>query len=253
MRTLLYVPIIHTEEDLGSVGGDIAKRGLREFGETLWKGHQETVLGFWDAIARYFDSIEVSGFKIFQDGMVADGELGMTIVREAVKGGSRNYQVISGLIGKGALLVKTEDLKLVIKERDLILRITQAKNRAQKLDAALKYKLVKNSLLDKRDRFIAKQINDALQEGECGILFIGAFHAVRKWLQKEIVVEEIKEICKVKEYQKLLPFYGSNKERVGKLRTFLIDNCGGAERLNAPKGLILLPSREGSPRKSKKD
>ncbi|MBA4391539.1 MAG: hypothetical protein C0399_11475 [Syntrophus sp. (in: bacteria)] len=224
-RRLLYVPIIHTEADLGSVGEDIAKRGLREFGETLWKRHQETVLGFWDAIAGYFDSIEVSGFKVFQDGMVADGETGMTIVQEVVKTGSRNYQIISELIRKGAILVKTEDINLVREERDWILRITQAKNRAQKLDAALKYKLAKNNLLEKRDKFIAKQIDDTLQEGGMGILFVGAFHNVRKWLQKEIAVKEIKDIHKVKEYHKLLPFYRSNRERVERLRMYLMDTC----------------------------
>lgn len=223
MRTLLYVPIIHTEADLGSVGGDMAKRGRREFGETLWKRHQETVLGFWDAIAGYFDSIDASDFKIFQDGMVADGETGIAIVREVVKTGSKNYQIISELMRKGAILVMTEDFNLVREERNWILKITQAKNRVQKLDAAMKYKLVKDNLLDKRDKFIAKQINNMLQEGERGILFIGAFHNVRKWLQKDIVVEEIKDINRVKEYQKLLPFYRSNKERVEKLRIYLTD------------------------------
>lgn len=227
MRTLLYIPIIHTEADLGSVGQDIAKRGLREFGETLWNRHQKTVLGFWDAIAGYFDPIEVSGFKIFQDGMAADGELGMKIVQEATNAGSRNYQVISELIRKGSILVKTEDLDLVKEERDWILRITQAKSRAQKLDAALKYRLAKRSLLDKRDRYIAKQINNTLQEGERGVLFIGAFHNVRKWLQKEIHVEELKEINKVKEYQKLLFSYRDNKDKVEKLGMYLMDKCPG--------------------------
>ncbi|MCX5815874.1 MAG: hypothetical protein NTX75_06465 [Proteobacteria bacterium] len=228
MRTLLYVPIIHTEADLGSVGEDMAKRGLREFGEILWKRHQETVLGFWDAIAGHFDSIGVAGFKVYQDGMVADGKLGMTIVQEAVKTGSRNYQIVSELIRKGAILVKTEDFNLVKKERDWILKITQAKSRAQKLDAAMKYKLAKNNLLDKRDKFIAKQINDTLQEGENGILFIGAFHNVRKWLQKDIAVKEVKDINKVKEYQKLLPFYRSNKEKVKRLRMYLMERLSGS-------------------------
>jgi hypothetical protein len=58
-----------------------------------------------------------------------------------------------------------------------------------------------------------------------GILFIGAFHNVRKWLQKDIAVKEIKNINKVKEYQKLLPFYRSNKERVERLRMYLMDKC----------------------------
>ncbi len=222
-RRLLYVPIIHTEADLGSVGKDIAARGLREFGETLWKRHEETVLGFWDAIAGYFDSIHVAGFKIYQDGMVAGGETAMTIVQDVLHTGSRNYQIISELIRKGAVLVKTEDLNLVKEERDWILKITQEKSRTQKLAAALKYKLAKNTLLERRDKFIAKQINDTLQEGESGILFIGAIHRVRKWCEKDILVEELKDINKVREYQKLLPFYRGNKERVEKLRKYLTE------------------------------
>jgi len=224
-RRLLYVPIIHTEADLGSVGKDIAKRGVKEFGETLWKKHETTVLGFWEAIEGYFDSIQVSGFKVYQDGMAAGGETATAIVQEVLQTGSRNYQVISELIRKGAILVKTEDLNLVREERDWILKITQAKNRTQKLDAALKYKLVKNNLLERRDKFIAKQINDTLQGEERGILFIGAFHNVKKWLQKDIEVEELKDISKVKEYQKLLPFYRNNKERVERLRIYLTDKC----------------------------
>jgi hypothetical protein len=223
-RKLLYVPIIHTEADLGSLGGDIAARGLREFGETLWKRHQETVLGFWDAIARYFDSIDVAGFKIYQDGMVAGGETAMTIVRDVLQTGSRNYQIIGALIRKGAVLVKTEDLNLVKEERDSILRVTQAKSRAQKLAAALRYKRAKNTLLERRDKFIAKQINDTLWEGESGILFIGAIHHVRKWLEKDILVEELRDIHKVREYQELLPFYRGNKERVEKLREYLVES-----------------------------
>jgi len=221
MRGLLYVPIIHTEADLGSVGGDIAASGLKEFGETLWRRHEETVLGFWDAIAGYFDSIDVSGFKIYQDGMPAGGETAAAIVREALQTGSRNYQVISGLIRKGAVLVKTEDLSLVEEERDSILRIMQAKSRAQKLAEALKYKVAKDNLLERRDKFIAKQINDTLQEGESGILFIGAFHHVRKWLEKDICVAELKDVSKVRNYQELLPFYRRNKERAEKLRKYL--------------------------------
>ena len=231
---MLYVPIIHTEADLGSVGEDIAKRGLREFGETIWKRHQETVLGFWDVIAGYFDSIDVSGCKIFQDGLVAEGELGMRIAREAAKAGSRNYQIVSELIRKGAILVMTEDLNLVKEERDWIIRITQGKNRAQRLDAALKYRLVKNNLLEKRDRFIANRINDELREGERGILFIGAFHNVRKWLQEEIYVEELKDMDKVKEYHKLLPHYRNNKERVERLRGYLTGRC--SDPVQARKG-----------------
>ena len=222
-RELLYVPIIHTEADLGSVGGDIAARGLKEFGESLWKRHEETILGFWDAVAGYFDSLDAAGFKIYQDGMAAGGETAAAIVREAVRTGSRNYQILSDLIGKGAVLVKTEDLSLLKEERDWILRITQAKSRAQKLAAALKYRLAKNDLLERRDEFIARQINETLQDREHAILFIGAFHHVRERLQDDIRVEELKDVNKVREYQELLPFYRSNKGKVEKLRKHLTE------------------------------
>jgi hypothetical protein len=224
-RSLLYVPIIHTEADLGSIGEEVARRGVREYGEALWKSYEETVLSFWDAVADYFDSIEAAGLRIYQDGMVAQGELGLTIVNEAVKTGSRNYQIIAELIRKGAILEKTEDLALVKEERDWILRITQAKNRAQKFDAALKYKHAKNTLLEKRDKFIATQINGSLLQGERGVLFIGAYHNVRKWLHKDVHVEELKSPDRVREYQKLLPFYRNNRERVEKLRIYLTERC----------------------------
>jgi len=67
----------------------------------------------------------------------------LTIVQEAVKAGSRNYQIVSELIRKGAILIRQKILNLVSEERDWILRITQAKKPCAKADAALKYKLAK--------------------------------------------------------------------------------------------------------------
>ena len=81
MRRLIYVPIIHTSADLGSLAKDVTKRGIADLGEELWKEHIKTVTKFWDIIAWYFDSLDVSGTKIYQDGMVADGEVGQEIVR----------------------------------------------------------------------------------------------------------------------------------------------------------------------------
>ena len=61
MRILIYVPIIHTSADLGSLAGDVTKRGIADLGEDVWKEHQRTVEGLWDAISHYFDSMDVSG------------------------------------------------------------------------------------------------------------------------------------------------------------------------------------------------
>jgi hypothetical protein len=221
MRTLFYVPIIHTSADLGSLAKDVTKRGIANLGEEVWKEHIRTVEGFLDAISHYFDSINVSGMKIYQDGMVAEGEIGQKMVEEGLKSGSRNYEIISGLTQKGAVLVKTEDFKFVKEERDRLLAITQAKSIARKLITFIKYKLVKNSLLDSRDEFIAKRIDETLNQGETGIIFIGAYHNIKKRLPQDIQIIEIKYADKVREYQMLLPFHNKYKRQFEELSRYL--------------------------------
>jgi len=227
MRTLLYVPIIHMDVDLGSVAMDLAKRGIRELGEDVWARHKEAVLGFWDSIIEYFDNLKVSGFKTYQDGMVADGEIGQKIIEEGLKSGSKNYEIVYKLIQRGAVLVKTEDFALVKEERDHIVKMAQAKS-TEKLIAFLKYRLIKNRLLNERDSYIAKGIDETLDQGGTGIIFIGAYHDIEKWLPKNIQIKEIKDVDKVRKYQRLFPFYNKNKEQLEELSRYLISEISPA-------------------------
>jgi len=222
MRTLIYVPIIHTSADLGSLAKDVAKRGIADLGEYIWKEHRRVVEGFWDAISHYFDSVNVSGMKIYQDGMVAEDEVGQKIVEEAAKSGSKNYELVLRLLKRGAILVKTEDFKLVKEERDRLLAITQARSIKQKLIAFMKYKSIKNRLLNKRDHFIAERIDETLNHGEKGIIFIGAYHNIKERLPKDIQIREVKDTEKVKEYQRLLPFYHKHEKRFEELGGYLV-------------------------------
>ena len=222
MRTIIYIPIIHTSADLGSLAEDVTKRGIANLGDELWGRHRKTVEGFWDAIAAYSDSIDVSGMKIYQDGMVAEGEVGEKIVEEGVRSGSKNFELLSRLIKRGAILVRTEDFKLVKEERDRLISITQASYISQKILAFIKYRLKKNKLLKKRDRFISRRISQTLNHKETGIIFIGAYHNIKKWLPKDIEIREIRDTQKVKEYQRLLPFYNRNKKRFEVLSRYLI-------------------------------
>ncbi len=222
MRTLIYVPIIHTSADLGSVAEDVTKRGIRDLGAEIWSKHEETILSFWDLIIKYFDSIEVSGFKLYQDGMPAEGEVGRKIVEEGVKSGSKNYEVISRLLQKGAILVKTEEFNLVKEEHNMLLRITRAKTAVNRLAGLVRYKLAKNNLLNKRDEFIAKKIDETLKEGETGIIFIGAYHNIKQRLPEDIQIREIKDVDKVREYHKLLPFYHKHRKQIEELGRYLV-------------------------------
>jgi len=224
MRTLIYVPVIHTSADLGSIAKEVTKRGIRDLGQELWEKHRRTVEGFWDVISDYFDSIDVKDMKIYQDGMVAEDEVGKKIAEDTAKAGSKNYQLILKLLDRGAVLVKTEDFKLVKKEYDRLLAITQAKSITKKIIAFIKYKLVKVILLNRRDNFIANRIEQTLKADEKAILFIGAFHNIKKRLPKDIQIKEVKDAAKVKRYQKLLPFYNKKGKQFDELGKYLVSD-----------------------------
>jgi hypothetical protein len=224
MRTLIYIPVIHNSADLGSIANEVTKRGIRDLGQELWEKHRMTVDGFWNVISDYFDSIDVKSMKIFQDGMVADDEIGKKIAEDTAKAGSKNYQLILKLLDRGAFLVKTEDFKLVKKEYDKLLDITQAKSITRKIIAFMKYRLIKVMLLNRRDNFIAKRIEHTLKADEKAILFIGAFHNIKKRLPKDIQIKEIKDAAKVKRYQKLLPFYNTKGKQFDELGKYLVSD-----------------------------
>jgi len=222
MKTLIYIPIIHSMVDLGSIAEDVAKRAVRDLGEEIWKEHGKTIDGFWDSVVNYFDSIDVSGMKIYQDGMVAEGEVGKQIVGDISKTGSKNYMLLSNLLKRGALLAKTEDFGLVKKERDRIVEVTKALNTVTKLVAYFKYKFTKNILLQKRDMYVVKRICETLNHGETGILFMGAYHNIIPKLRREMQITEIKKVEKIKDYQKLLLCHNRNKEKFKNLSEYLI-------------------------------
>lgn len=205
MRTLIYVPILHTGADLGSLSKEVTQRGIARLGEEVWAQHRETVAGFWRSVWEFFDALDVTDMKIYQDGMVADGQIGRRIVEDTAKASSPNYQLVQKLLDRGASLVKTEDFGLVKCEYDRLVAMTQAKSMRSKLIAVARYKLAKTSLLTKRDAFIAARIDETLQAGQTGILFIGALHEVG--VAADIRIEEIKDRHKVREYQRLLPFH----------------------------------------------
>ncbi len=216
------IPIIHMSADLGTLAPAMDIRGVVELGKDFWLRHKETVTRFWDSIAEFLNSLEVKGSKIYQDGLIADGEMGIRIVKEGVKEGSKNYEIISGLLKRGASLVKTEDLSLVKKEYDSLSKIVRSKSSGGKIVASLRYKLIENKLLKERDNFIANRIDETLGDGEVGILFIGAYHDVIPKLPQDIEIREVKKAEKVREYQRLLSNPRRDKGRFKQLTEYLV-------------------------------
>ena len=204
MRKLYYVPIIHTSADMGSMALTLDDAAASQFAAGLWQKHKEIVALFWDSVGHFFDSLSVKCFKVYQDGMVADGEEGQRIVSEGANRGSKNYQIVGNLLEKGANLVKTESLPLVKQEYAFIVKMAHAKSLKEKEVAGLRYKLARGRLLKQRDEFIAGTINETLTDSEQGILFIGAYHNVIPILASDITVVQVKDVLKVRDYHNSL-------------------------------------------------
>lgn len=69
--------------------------------------------------------------------------------------------------------------------------------------------------------FIARTINETLQDGETAVLLIGAYHNVFPHLSKDILVKEVKEQEKVKAYFDEL-IQGTDKNKFEELAKYLI-------------------------------
>jgi len=189
---------------MGSIAQVLSEMSAVALGKELWDEHQKTVSEFWSSIARFFNSLEVSNFKIYQDGLVAAGEDGLKIVNEGVRQGSVNYEIISGLLRRGAILMKTEDISLVRREYGYIKKLTGARSLRESKTAAFRYKLAQRKLLEERDNFIASTIDGTLRDGDTAILFIGAYHEVLSKLPADMRVVQVKEVTSVREYHRVL-------------------------------------------------
>jgi hypothetical protein len=204
MRRLYLVPIIHMSADMGSIASALDKGAADTLGPELLQRHRDTVSGFWDSLERFFTSLGVRDFKVYQDGLVADGEEGLKIVKEGINQGSKNYQLVGELLKRGAVLTKTEDLPLVKREYGYLTKIAYSKSLKEREVAALRYRLAQSRLLRQRDSYIAQRINTTLREEETGILFIGANHDIIPRLAKDISVTQVKEVAIIREYHKIL-------------------------------------------------
>lgn len=197
VKKLLIIPVFHSEAEMGSVKHEMKGISEKTFGREKWERHRKYVKNFWEkvetSLEKRLNKVDISKVKIYQDGQVVDGYFGRKIVEEIASAGSKNHQIILGLVKKGAVLMKTESFELLKEEYTFIKRIMGKKSRDAEVAAAV-YKKRKDSLLKERDRYIAKNIEKTLKNGEFGILFIGATHNVESQLPSSISVEYLEDV-----------------------------------------------------------
>lgn len=193
MRKLILIKIVHTSADMGSMGEGLIKEGIAKIGEEKWFENQRRIENFWNELEKEIDALDLDYGKtrIYQDGLPCGGELGLRIVRETAKKGSRNYQIVRKLIERGAKIEATESPGLLRKEYEHIKAIVTLTNEGEKAEAIEKYDKLKDMLLKERDTFIAEAIDTTLLNNETGLLFIGAAHNVKAFLAKDMEVKSL--------------------------------------------------------------
>jgi hypothetical protein len=192
MKKLLYIPIVHNQADLGSLGSQLSLEGERKYGVSLWQNHLEQVDKSWDEIeikiSKQLKKISFDKIKIYQDGLPVAGDIGIKIVKDTAKKGSKNYIIIDNLLTQGAKLEIAENKEFLLKEYYLLSDISKAETHEKQLETYLTYQKLSQKLLNNRDNYIANQINVTLNDGEIGIAFFGAAHSIIEKLNKDIKV-----------------------------------------------------------------
>jgi len=188
-RQLIYFPIVHTEIDMGTLGDSIKKAALHKFGRSALEHKATAINKMWLDIEKAIEDLHLDygNVRLFQDGLPVCGRE-LEIVKDLAGAGSRNHQILLNLIEKGAAIMGTEFAELLVEEYQLVKQAMTGSKTPGRVNLQPCQKALSDSLLQKRDRFIARRINAALLAGETGILFLGMLHSVERWLDGEIRV-----------------------------------------------------------------
>jgi hypothetical protein len=185
-RKLIYIPIIHTAADMGTLGASIRGKKLSTLGRQGLTRNAAMVEKMWEEIERVVALLPLAEgtVRVYQDGLPVCGHE-REIVSELAGAGSRNHRLLLELETRGATLMGTESPELLVEEYQLA---TTAFAPGTAVRTNLRQQKLRDTLLEKRDRFVAERINQTLSAGESGILFLGLLHESAKYLDSDIEV-----------------------------------------------------------------
>ena len=178
VKRVIVIPVIHNLADLGSLAESVRAHYLEHFGPAVWQQRERAVEELWNDIRRAIEALRLDfrQVRIYQDGLPVCGKEEQ-IVRELAGAGSLNHQLVLELMGKGAVLVGTEDPQLLIREYQLHRRRMDAAGAAT-ISAAPSPPAEAADMLAARDRFIAQRIAATSRTAKPALLFLGAAHRI---------------------------------------------------------------------------
>ncbi len=192
MRALIYVPIIHSAVDLGSMAEDLKRRFAETFGSAEWERRHLSIEAMWDGLKSKLLALPIvwERTRLYQDGLPVCGREQAIVYELAAKGG-RNHQLLVELMKCGAVLMGTEDPALMVAEYRRIQKLLRAAE-LQAPDAEIEILREEGeAILRGRDEFMAQRIETTLAEGETGILFLGLLHRVDELLAGKFDVRHL--------------------------------------------------------------
>jgi hypothetical protein len=192
VRALIYVPILHSEVDLGTMAGEVRRRFEAAFGAEEWTRRFASVETMWSGLRAKLCALPVDwrATRLYQDGLPVCGRE-REIVSDLAAQGSRNHQLLAELVARGAVLMGTEDPEVMVREYRRAQKLVQASQRGARSALVAELKREGDITLRQRDAFIARRIDSTLQEGETGILFIGLLHRVDELLDGKFEVRHL--------------------------------------------------------------
>jgi hypothetical protein len=184
-RRLVWVPIIHTPEDMGKLQAQVRDRHLGRGGTRAWTDHVRRVGEFWREVRRRVERLGVdpARLRLYQDALPVCG-FEEKIIRELAGGGGLNQKLLVDLMGRGASLMGTESPPLLVEEYEL-------NRRALAGDPPADFAERTKAVLEARDAFIASRIAQTLQAGEVGLIFLGMAHSLEGRLPADVRVERL--------------------------------------------------------------
>jgi len=192
VRALIYVPIVHSEADLGTMADEVRRRFQSAFGAGEWERRQASVEAMWDGLRKKLSALPIAwaSARLYQDGLPVCGREA-EIVRDLAEKGSRNHQLLLELMGRGAQLMGTESPELMVKEYRRLQKLVQAAQERTSGAPASALQREGEAILRERDAFIARRLDETLRDGETAILFLGLLHRVDEILEERFEVRHL--------------------------------------------------------------
>jgi hypothetical protein len=203
MRQLYIIPIVHTAADLGLLEEQFEQVKRLRFSQEAIDEGKRRINQFWIDLRDSIEGWELnySQLLVFQDALPTVGNLPnraggeasrhegleLRICRDLAGKGSPNHQLLLWLVEQGATLVGTESPELLVMEYEIVRKSLLNMDDSSSPKSEMETELA--ALLHRRDQFIAKRIDETLQEGQSAFLFIGMLHDVAKWLPTDLTIE----------------------------------------------------------------